>query len=72
MGWYSQPISPYNHLASPSVPVPELPKEGSHLSTAMATSVKTDADTDMPCTKPLILHVALSKGQPVTTEAPTG
>lgn len=44
----------------------------SHLSTAMATSVKTDADTDMPCTKPLILHVALSKGQPVMTEVPTG
>ncbi len=31
----------------------------------MATSVKTDADTDTPCTKPLILHTLLEKGQPV-------
>lgn len=36
-----------------------------YLSTAMATSVKTEAETDMPCTRPLILHMALSKGQPV-------
>lgn len=33
----------------------------------MATSVNTEADTDMPCTKPLILHVALSKGHPAMT-----
>lgn len=31
----------------------------------MATRVKTDAETDAPCTKPLILHTALEKGQPV-------
>lgn len=31
----------------------------------MATRVKTDADTDTPCTKPLILHTVLEKGQPV-------
>lgn len=36
-----------------------------YLSTAMATSVKTEAETDMPCTRPLILHMVLSKGQPV-------
>lgn len=30
----------------------------------MATSVKTDVDTDTPCTKPLILHTPLEKGQP--------
>lgn len=38
-----------------------------NLSTAMATRVKTDADTDTPCTKPLILHTVLEKGQPVKT-----
>lgn len=27
--------------------------------------MKTDADTDTPCTKPLILHTMLEKGQPV-------
>lgn len=31
----------------------------------MATRVKTDAETDIPCTKPLILHTVLEKGQPV-------
>lgn len=36
-----------------------------YLSTAIATRVKTDADTDTPCTKPLILHTVLEKGQPV-------
>lgn len=30
----------------------------------MATRVKTDAETDTPCTKPLILHTILEKGQP--------
>lgn len=43
----------------PHVPMP------TYLSTAMATSVKTEAETDMPCTRPLILHMVLSKGQPV-------
>lgn len=33
-------------------------------STAMATRVNTDAETDTPCTKPLILHTILEKGQP--------
>lgn len=33
-------------------------------STAMATKVNTDAETDTPCTKPLILHTILEKGQP--------
>lgn len=36
-----------------------------HLSTAMATRVNTDADTDIPWTIPLILHTALPNGQPV-------
>lgn len=36
-----------------------------NLSTAMATRVNTDAETDTPCTKPLILHTVLEKGQPV-------
>ena len=31
----------------------------------MATRVKTEAETDTPCTKPLILHTELEKGQPV-------
>lgn len=31
----------------------------------MATRVKTEADTDTPCTKPLILHTVLEKGHPV-------
>lgn len=31
----------------------------------MATSVKTEAHTDIPCTRPLTLHTALLKGQPV-------
>lgn len=35
-----------------------------HLSTAMATKVKTEADTDIPCTIPLSLHTKLPKGQP--------
>lgn len=35
-----------------------------HRSTAMATKVNTDAETDTPCTKPLILHTILEKGQP--------
>ncbi len=30
----------------------------------MATSVKTEADTDIPCTIPLNLHTKLPKGQP--------
>lgn len=30
----------------------------------MATKVNTDAETDTPCTKPLILHTILEKGQP--------
>lgn len=33
-------------------------------STAMATRVNTEAETDTPCTKPLILHTILEKGQP--------
>lgn len=36
----------------------------SHLSAAIATSVKTDDETDMPCTRPLILQMLLLKGQP--------
>lgn len=35
-----------------------------NLSTAMATRVKTEAATDIPCTKPLILHTMFEKGQP--------
>jgi len=50
-----------NMLRGGSIPMsPTL----TYLSTAMATSVKTEAETDMPCTRPLILHMALSKGQP--------
>lgn len=30
----------------------------------MATRVKTEAATDIPCTKPLILHTVFEKGQP--------
>lgn len=30
----------------------------------MATRVKTEAATDIPCTKPLNLHTMLEKGQP--------
>lgn len=37
----------------------------------MATRVKTDADTDTPCTKPLILHTVLEKGHPVGGEKQT-
>lgn len=36
-----------------------------HLSTAIATRVNTDADTDIPWTMPLILHTRLPNGQPV-------
>lgn len=36
-----------------------------HLSTAIATRVNTDADTDIPWTMPLILHTTLPNGQPV-------
>lgn len=36
-----------------------------NLSIEMATKVKTEAETDTPCTKPLILHTVLEKGQPV-------
>lgn len=36
----------------------------SYLSTAMATRVKTDADTEIPWTMPLILQTMLPKGQP--------
>lgn len=43
-----------------------------YLSTAMATSVKTEAETDMPCTRPLILHMALSKGHPANTKGVLG
>ena len=39
-----------------------------NLSTAMATRVKTDAETLMPCTRPLILHTVLVKGQPEEEE----
>lgn len=35
-----------------------------YLSTAMATRVKTDADTEIPCTMPLILQTRLPKGHP--------
>ena len=35
-----------------------------YLSTAMATKVKTEAETDIPCTSPLILHMLLPNGQP--------
>lgn len=38
----------------------------------MATSVKTEAETDMPCTRPLILHMVLSKGHPASTEEALG
>ena len=30
----------------------------------MATKVKTEAATDIPCTRPLILHTVLVNGQP--------
>lgn len=36
-----------------------------YLSTAIATRVKTDADTEMPWTIPLILQTRLPKGHPV-------
>lgn len=36
-----------------------------YLSTAIATSVKTEADTEMPWTMPLILQTKLPKGHPV-------
>lgn len=36
----------------------------SHLSTAMATKVKMEEETDMPCARPLILQMLLLKGQP--------
>lgn len=39
-------------------------EEVAYLSTAMATRVKTDADTEMPCTVPLSLHTRLPKGHP--------
>lgn len=42
-----------------------------NLSTAMATKVKTEAETDTPCTKPLILQTALEKGQPVDKTEPS-
>lgn len=35
-----------------------------YLSTAMATKVKTEAETDIPCTSPLILHMLLPNGHP--------
>ena len=35
-----------------------------YLSTAIATKVKTEAATDIPWTKPLILHIVLPKGHP--------
>lgn len=35
-----------------------------NLSTAMATRVNTEADTETPCTNPLILHTTLEKGHP--------
>lgn len=50
-----------NVLRGGSIPTSPTP---TYLSTAMATSVKTEAETDMPCTRPLILHMVLSKGQP--------
>lgn len=36
-----------------------------YLSTAIATRVKTDADTEIPWTMPLILQTRLPKGHPV-------
>lgn len=36
-----------------------------YLSIAMTTSVKTEAHTDIPCTRPLSLHIMLLNGQPV-------
>lgn len=38
--------------------------ELTYLSTAMATKVKTEAETDIPCTSPLILHMLLPNGHP--------
>ena len=35
-----------------------------YLSTAIATKVKTEAATEIPWTKPLILHIAFPKGHP--------
>lgn len=41
----------------------------SYLSTAMATRVKTEAETEIPWTIPLILHTRLPKGHPGRTQA---
>lgn len=41
-----------------------LDLELTYLSTAMATKVKTEAATDIPCTSPLILHMLLPNGHP--------
>lgn len=41
----------------------------SYLSTAMATRVKTEAETEIPWTIPLILHTRLPKGHPERKQA---
>lgn len=47
------------HDAAVLVQIPPL-----YLSTAIATRVKTDADTEIPCTMPLILQTRLPNGHP--------
>lgn len=40
-----------------------------YLSTAIATRVKTEAETEIPWTIPLILHTRLPKGHPERKQA---
>lgn len=43
--------------------------EAPYLSTAIATRVKTEAETDIPWTIPLILHTRLPNGHPGRKQA---
>lgn len=44
-------------------------EQSTHLSTAIATRVKTEAETEVPWIRPLILHTTLVNGQPVNKRA---